>query len=723
MLPGSRLLLHRGGVVPVVALAIVVAESWMAVPARDDDDCLVCHGDSGLTTERSGRTISLHVLPGALAGSPHAELACTDCHASLDPEKIPHSRKPRAVDCAACHDTAATHVFHAGIEEPGKELVIACSECHGTHAIVPLDAPDAPLSGARVAETCARCHEEVVKQYRRSEHGKAATTGASGAPTCLACHRLAIAALGGHKDADPAALKITQEKMCLECHLDNPDVRARMGPDAGFIAAYERSVHGAALMGGNANAATCIDCHGSHEMLHGMDPAARVSKAHITETCAACHPDAAASWEKSVHGAAVRKGNTSAPVCTDCHGEHDILRPSDPRSRVAAANLSTEVCSPCHSSVRLSEKYGIASDRFQTFADSFHGLALRGGSLEVANCASCHGAHDILPSTDPASPTHKANLAVTCGTCHPGANERFTVGAVHVLRGGEEEPLLYWVATIYMVVIVVTIGGMLAHNGLDFARRAGRRLRIRRGALSEPEVGRALYLRMTLSERLQHFALVISFTLLVITGFMLSYPDAWWVRGLRSLSSGAFEARGIVHRASGIVMVLAAIVHIWYLAFTARGRRLFLDLLPRRSDVSDTFGMLKYNLHLGDTKPRFGRFGYMEKMEYWALVWGTIVMVATGIILWFENASIGLITKLGWDVARTVHYYEAWLATLAIIVWHLYYVMFNPDVYPMSTAWLTGHLTELEMAEEHGAELDAIRAAEAPAPESERTDD
>ena len=717
--------MSRGsGMVLIVALALATAGSWMAVSAQGDDDCLTCHGDAGLTTERGGRTISLHVAAGALSGSPHADLACADCHAGLDVDSIPHSRKPRAVDCAACHDTASSHVFHAGIEEPGKEPVIACSECHGTHAIVPLDAPDAPLSGARFAETCARCHAEVVEQYRRSEHGKAAASGASSAPTCLACHRLAIAAINGHKDGDPAALKIAQERMCLECHLDNPDVRARMGPDAGFIAAYERSVHGAALMGGNANAATCIDCHGSHEMLHGMDPAARVNKSHIPETCAECHADAAAAWGKSVHAAAVHKGNTSAPVCTDCHGEHDILRPSDPRSRVAAANLSAQVCSPCHSSVRLSEKYGIASDRFQTFADSFHGLALRGGSLEVANCASCHGAHDILPSTDPASPTHKANLAATCGTCHPGANERFTVGAVHVPRGGgEEEPLIYWVATIYVVVIVLTIGGMLVHNGLDFARRAGRRLRIRRGALTEPEAGHALYLRMTLSERLQHFALVISFTLLVVTGFMLSYPDAWWVRGLRSLSSSAFEARGIVHRASGIVMVLAAIVHAWYLAFTARGRRLFVDLLPRRGDVTDVFAMLRYNLHLGDAKPRFGRFGYMEKMEYWALVWGTVVMVLTGIVLWFENTSIGLLTKLGWDVARTVHYYEAWLATLAIIVWHLYYVMFNPDVYPMSTAWLSGHLTELEMAEEHAAELDAIRTREAASRSPEESDD
>jgi cytochrome b subunit of formate dehydrogenase len=120
--------------------------------------------------------------------------------------------------------------------------------------------------------------------------------------------------------------------------------------------------------------------------------------------------------------------------------------------------------------------------------------------------------------------------------------------------------------------------------------------------------------------------------------------------------------------------------------------------------------MLLFNCGLSSKKPQFGRFSYIEKSEYWALVWGTAVMALTGFILWFENTFIGLITKLGWDVARLVHFYEAWLATLAIIVWHIYYVIFNPDVYPMNLAWLTGTLSEEEMREEHPLELRALRA-------------
>lgn len=143
-----------------------------------------------------------------------------------------------------------------------------------------------------------------------------------------------------------------------------------------------------------------------------------------------------------------------------------------------------------------------------------------------------------------------------------------------------------------------------------------------------------------------------------------------------------------------------------------RGKQLVKDLLPVRKDITDAIGIVIYNIGFSKVKPKLDRFSYIEKSEYWALVWGNIVMVATGLILWFDNTFMGLLTKLGWDVARTVHYYEAWLATLAIIVWHIYFVIFNPDVYPMNLAWLKGTITETEMEEEHPLELQRIKTEE-----------
>jgi cytochrome b subunit of formate dehydrogenase len=201
---------------------------------------------------------------------------------------------------------------------------------------------------------------------------------------------------------------------------------------------------------------------------------------------------------------------------------------------------------------------------------------------------------------------------------------------------------------------------------------------------------------------------------LVITGFMLRYPEAWWVVGIRRLSAGAFELRSFSHRLASVIMVLSAVWHLGYLAFTRPGRKLFLDLLPRWRDVTDPWGVLKYNLGLAPVKPAFGRFSYIEKTEYWAMAWGTVLMAATGAILWFENTSMSHLTKLGFDIARTIHFYEAVLATLAIIVWHFYFVIFNPDVYPMNLSWLTGRMSEAEMLEEHPLQLAEMKAAERP---------
>ncbi len=703
---------------PVTSLLLFALPS--PSPAQTAETCLTCHGDPSLTMQKKGETVRLGVDASALGSSVHKDVACVDCHAGFDPGAFPHKAKIAPVNCMECHsDARETHRFHAAMHKAtGSDgpRGASCKECHGTHDVASLKAAGSPFHPSNLAASCGRCHEAIGRPYLESSHGRALAQGIRGAPTCMTCHEkpLTRARSGAEAPTQEAERKIAQEKVCLSCHLEDPEVRARMGPQAGFIAAYEKSVHGAALLKGNGAAANCVDCHGAHEMRRGFEPTARVNKLHIPETCGACHRGIAETYAGSVHGVAITRGNTDAPVCTDCHGEHNILKHTDPNAPVAAANVSAQVCSPCHSSVRLSQKYGIATDRFKSFSDSYHGLAIRGGSVQVANCASCHGFHDIRRSDDPASSINKTNLAATCGKCHPGANARFAVGAVHVVMSEEQEPLLYWIATIYVVIIMVVVGGMLAHNVLDYLKKLRLHHLMERGRVTEGPVGHALYLRMTLSERLQHGALLVSFTVLVITGFMLSYPDAWWVAGLRRLSDRLFDLRSLLHRVAAVVMVLASVFHLYYLAFTARGREFLRDMLPLRRDFTDAVGAVLYYLGQRTDRPRCGRFGYVEKAEYWALVWGTVVMTATGVVLWFENTFIGLLTKLGYDVARTIHFYEAWLATLAILVWHIYFVIFNPDVYPMNTAWLTGHLGEKEMAEDHPLELEAIRTRRTP---------
>jgi cytochrome b subunit of formate dehydrogenase len=682
--------------------------------AQANSDCLACHSDRSLSMERGGKHVSITVDEGVLSKSAHASLRCVSCHVGFDPGNIPHRAQIGHVKCLSCHkESPAKHVFHPQLAQAlNKQETpdISCQDCHGSHGILPVKAPGSKFSEATITSFCGDCHGDVREAYQASAHGRALALGVKGAPTCLACHRSEITSVTGIRDS--LQFKREQEKVCLSCHLDNPEVKAKTAPSAGFIAAYEKSVHGAALTKGNPSAANCIDCHGSHEMKKGIEPTSLVYKENIPRTCGKCHGQISVEYQGSVHGVAVARGVQDSPVCTDCHGEHNILAPSNPKSPVAAANVAAKVCNPCHSSVKLTEKYGIAANRSQTFADSYHGLAIRAGDAEVANCASCHGVHNIKPSSDPTSTINKANLTLTCGKCHPGANNRFITGAVHLSLNAQEQPLLYWLATGYIILIVSLIGGMFFHNLLDFIKKSRRTLMVRRGILREEPPAHRLYLRMDPAERLQHGALLVSFITLVVTGFALKYPDAWWVAPVRSISPMMFGIRGVVHRVAGVAMVLASVYHLYYILVVPRGRQLLRDLMPVPEDITDAIGVLKYNLGLSKEKPKFGRFSYIEKSEYWALVWGTIVMAATGAILWFDNTFLNLLTKLWWDAARTIHYYEAWLATLAIIVWHFYFVLFNPDVYPMNLAWWKGSLSEEEMREEHPLELEEIQRRE-----------
>jgi formate dehydrogenase gamma subunit len=695
---------------------LLLAGTTATIQAQVNDQCLACHSDESLTTERNGKTVSLHVKPDHLAKSPHAKLVCTACHTGFDPDNLPHKDPITPVNCLSCHSSApAKHKFHPQLAKasgtdggPG----LSCKGCHGRHDVVRPSDPASPWSSRNQPATCGTCHADVQTTFLRSAHGGAWSQDVKGAPACVECHQLDITKIRPGRDS--VAVKLAQEQLCLACHKDNPDVRARMAPSAGFIASYGQSVHGQSLEGGNASAANCVNCHGSHTVNKGNNPASSMHRLQIVGTCGQCHLEIGEEFNESVHGVADRSGNNDSPTCTGCHGEHNILKTDDPRSPVAPKNVSAQVCSPCHASVSLSEKYGIQADRFQTFTDSFHGLAIEGGKVGVANCASCHGAHNIKPSSDSTSRVHKNNLVSTCGSCHPGANERFAVGNVHVTTTtSSTDPTLYWISTIYVWLIVLTIGGMTAHNIGDFIRKSIHKLRHRRGHYGqEHRVGHRLYLRMSLEERLQHATLAISFIMLVFTGFMLRYPEAWWVVGLRDLAPWEGDLRSLLHRTAGVAMVMASLWHIYYVIATTRGRQLIIDLFPTPLDLKEMIAQVKYNFGLSNEKPRLGRFSYIEKAEYWALVWGTIVMTATGLAMWFDNTFINLFAKQGYDVARTIHFYEAWLATLAIIVWHFYFVIFNPEAYPINLAFLKGTISEAEMEEEHPRELDEIRRRE-----------
>jgi formate dehydrogenase gamma subunit len=492
---------------------------------------------------------------------------------------------------------------------------------------------------------------------------------------------------------------------CISCHAD---VTARHPDDNKAIArvdcarchqlqmqSFNASVHGLALKAGHDDAATCCDCHDSHEIISDNSPTSPIYFSRQAGTCGACHDKEAREWAQSVHGQAVLAGSHDAPTCTGCHDEHKIRSLKGRSSMV----ISEDVCSRCHASERLNTKYNLPADRVKTFFESYHGLAAQYGSTVAANCASCHGYHKILPSSDTNSTISKVHLVETCGKCHPGANTEFSLGKIHVPPDGQAagadfgSQLNRWVRVVYLFLIFATISAMLAHNGTLFIKKTASRLR-----MSERPV-----VRMTASQRWQHLVLATSFIVLALTGFALKFPDSW----LAKLLGSSEPFRRWSHRIAGIVMLLIGAYHLIYLLTTRDGRRLVADLFPVKKDAWDVLQAIRYLTGLTTHKPQIGRFGYAEKMEYWAVVWGTIIMGATGLVIWLKIDVTQHVPRWVVAVATTIHYYEAVLACLAIIVWHFYHVIFDPEIYPLNTACLDGRISEEFQAHEHPLEPEA----------------
>jgi cytochrome b subunit of formate dehydrogenase len=389
---------------------------------------------------------------------------------------------------------------------------------------------------------------------------------------------------------------------------------------------------------------------------------------------------------------------------------------------VNAAHIR-ETCGSCHGDVRLTQKFGLPTDRLVSFDSSYHGLAAKAGSQTVANCASCHGVHNILPSSDPKSTINPKNLPKTCGQCHPGAGTRFAISQVHVAEGRAEPALLRWVREFYLLLIPVTVGLMLLHQGGDWIRKLirlrfqERAVRDRAGRLAArgAERGTAVAahgeLRMLPFERVQHAVLAVSFLTLVWTGFALKFPETWWARPLLVME-GPHMVRSIIHRVAAVVFMTVALAHLVSIVVNRKLREHWKEMLPNRHEPREALSNFAYNLGLGEEPPGRSPHSYVEKVEYWAVVWGAAVMASTGLLLWANNLAMRLLPKSWLDVATSVHFYEALLATLAIVVWHFYSVIFDPDVYPLNTAFLTGYSVKSVKKDEQSREQhDTVKSA------------
>ncbi len=647
---------NRGGCAVAVALLLllyaqytIAQETQPAVaqePAAEATECAECHSSKGPRGEQVSYAAILHT-------SIHAELSCETCHSSIDMENFdPSSPHPHGevqpVHCGDCHEKEADEYKSHGrlaIGDNHPDLP-ACWDCHGTHDIVAISNPRSRVDPANLAGTCQRCHTDVniVKRH---------------------------------------------------------DV-LRDAP----IKTYQNSVHGEPTKIGLSALATCIDCHAAvneegnrtaHRILSPVNDKSPIYHFNIPQTCGGCHRAQTKDYLRGIHGQALLRGEVEAPVCTTCHGEHGIVKKDDPRSPVNPAHIAEQTCAPCHESAVLNQKYGLPGGRLASYIDSYHGLKSKAGDTTVANCASCHREHLVLPSSDPESSINPQNLRKTCGSCHPGITAQLAQTPIHGTGAGLYTGWADIFRKVYLVVIAVTIGLMLLHNVADWRRYV-------KNMLKQPYVQ-----RLSPSETAQHWVLMIAFIVLVITGFALRYSDAWWVKLLfgfdiklstTTKSLGGSNLRAIIHRMAAVVLIVSAVWHMLYV-LSRRGRQWIHDMTWTWSDFRHIWENSLYFLGRRDEEARFGRFSYMEKAEYWALVWGTIIMSVTGLFLWFDTFASRFVPKGFLDVMLVIHYYEAWLATLAILVWHIYGTMFRPSVWPMNPSWIAGRMPKIQYMHEH----------------------
>jgi len=347
-------------------------------------------------------------------------------------------------------------------------------------------------------------------------------------------------------------------------------------------------------------------------------------------------------YEKSVHGSG---------DCVGCHAQiRDLPHP---------AKLTKVDCAFCHESAA------------ESFRVSSHGRAAQRGVAGAPNCAACHSAHDIGRCVEEDATTRSARLTARCRQCHRGPEARFLARNVPVHApagtGAGQPTAVRWVARFYIGLIVVVVGLMAIHNLLDCVGKLRRRCAP--AAAGENEV------RLTVWMRVQHFVLIALFVTLAYTGFVHKFSRTQWT------------ARW--HHVAGVAFVVLFVTHVAAILGTRCGREHLKALLPSRQDWRDALAVLKHNLGRSPA-PTARRWTYVEKVEYWSVLIGGFVISVTGLVMLNAETVLRFAPVLWCDIAWTIHYYEAWLGVLGVVVWHLYAVILNPDVFPMNPAWLTG---------------------------------
>jgi cytochrome b subunit of formate dehydrogenase len=562
---------------------------------------------------------------------------------------------------------------------PADAKDLDCLECHDDVEFTSTAHPDV---------TCGECHTNVTSM--RHKRGVEPLTDET---SCGECHSSVLRALGRSAHGGEAA--------CADCHGAPHDIRpaddlaSAVSPvnqikycggchnePPALIEGYLAGEHGKALLlSGLISAPACSDCHGDHRIMKVDSSRAPTEHHNSPEMCGACHQMLFDDWTNhSAHGKAWQE-DAEGPVCVDCHASHEIVDPTTYDARHASARN----CGSCH------EEY------LTTFRDSFHGKGLHLGLSGGASCADCHTPHAQMSADHPESSIHPDNRLATCGKCHEDITPSFATFEPHNDPTDPDDNFKVYVVYMFMTGLLIGVFAFFGLHDILWLQRS--LVGVMRGEFEEERRAASgqWVRRFRLKHIRTHVIVITTFILLALTGLPLKFAHtAPWAQTLVDVLGGVDSTR-FIHRLAAVGTfgyLLFHVVDVLWRTVVRREKGMFWgpnSMMPQPKDLWDLLGNIRYFLYLGE-RPKGDRWTYFEKFDYLAVFWGVAMIGVSGLFLWYPDVVTQVMPGWTLNVAQVIHSDEALLATGFIFFFHFFHTHLRPESFPMDLVVFLGKM-------------------------------
>ncbi|MFH2005243.1 MAG: hypothetical protein ABI333_01525 [bacterium] len=660
-------------VTPLAWLAsLVVLLSLTALPstAQAQQWCKKCHSKAGMNQKLVDPARHLNVALPPLKKSVHKDNDCTDCHDQLSNAKEGQKHKTPVglPNCANCHEKQAKIYkgsVHGKALAKGKKGMAYCGDCHGAHDIVKVKDPRSRVYKMRLPFTCANCHNnpklakahniklpKAARHYMDSIHGRGLLkAGLIVAPGCTDCH-------GSHdiqRDSDPRSPIHWNNvpNTCGKCHV-------------GISKIYDQSVHGQLhtkykKQGMKRRGPVCIDCHTSHKIIK---PTRGMFKLASDESCGKCHKDRLKRYRETYHGKAIALGSKNVAACYDCHGHHDVLPHTNPKSHLSKQN-KLKTCQKCHP--RASE--------------GFTGYLAHGDHADKKNYPKLYWTYLLM-------------TMLLLGV--------FGFFGIHTL--------LWFVRSVVLLI------------------RNPKAFREAREKVREEKEGKLFVRFRPVDRFCHFLVIISFLLLTITGMPLKFYYTGWarWLldgMGGPAVAAWLHRLGAFLTLLYFVIHIVSLIGPLWRARpefQNDKGRFSFRRLLgflfgpdtpvPNLQDFKDFWAHQKWFFGRGP-RPQFDRWTYWEKFDYLAVFWGVAIIGLSGVVMWIPETVTTVFP--GWiiNVAHVIHSDEALLAAGFIFTFHFFNVHFRIEKFPMDPVIFSGRITEEEMLHERKRLYDRLEAA------------